>query len=137
MKNMLDPTRLLRGPMTGGKAALINTPLQRGVRRPDESANRFNGLPARAETVETVSRPHRSSITPRKRGVNERTALRRGATRAVVALAVAATLVSLAQPGIAAEVSLESAPPVVVKTVPVAGTADVDSGLTEIRVTYS
>lgn len=36
-----------------------------------------------------------------------------------------------------AQISLESAPPVVVKTVPVAGSANVDPGLTEIRVTYS
>jgi hypothetical protein len=37
----------------------------------------------------------------------------------------------------AAEISLESAPPVVVKTVPVAGSTDVDPALAEIRVTYS
>lgn len=37
----------------------------------------------------------------------------------------------------AAEPSLESAPPVVVKTVPVAGSAEVDPALTELRVTYS
>jgi len=49
----------------------------------------------------------------------------------------AAMLALLSSPVFAAEVSLESAPPVVVKTVPVAGTADVDPGLTEIRVTYS
>jgi tetratricopeptide (TPR) repeat protein len=35
------------------------------------------------------------------------------------------------------KISLESAPPVVVKTVPVAGATEVDSALTEIRVTYS
>jgi len=35
------------------------------------------------------------------------------------------------------EVSLKSAPPVVVKTVPVAGSTDVDSGLSELRVTFS
>lgn len=34
-------------------------------------------------------------------------------------------------------ISLESAPPVVVKTVPVAGVEDVDPGLTELRVTFS
>ena len=34
-------------------------------------------------------------------------------------------------------ITLESAPPVVVKTVPVAGAKDVDPTLTEIRVTYS
>jgi len=34
-------------------------------------------------------------------------------------------------------ISLESAPPVVVKTIPVAGATGVDPGLTEIRVTYS
>jgi len=35
------------------------------------------------------------------------------------------------------DVSLESVPPVVVKTVPEAGTADVDSKLTEIKVRFS
>lgn len=37
----------------------------------------------------------------------------------------------------AAEFSLESAPPVVVKTVPVAGTTDIDPSTAEIRVTFS
>jgi hypothetical protein len=35
------------------------------------------------------------------------------------------------------EVTLESVPPVVVKTVPEAGTAEVDPKLTEIKVTFS
>src|SRR5262245_33484178 len=35
------------------------------------------------------------------------------------------------------EVTLESVPPVVVKTVPQAGSADVDPKLTEIKVTFS
>jgi len=35
------------------------------------------------------------------------------------------------------KISLESAPPVVVRTVPMAGGAGVDPALTEIRVTYS
>jgi RNA polymerase sigma-70 factor (ECF subfamily) len=37
----------------------------------------------------------------------------------------------------AEDVTLESVPPVVVKTVPQAGAADVDPKLTEIRVTFS
>ncbi len=37
----------------------------------------------------------------------------------------------------AEEISLQAAPPVVVKTVPVAGSVDVDPALAEIRVTYS
>ncbi|HVX13517.1 MAG TPA: Ig-like domain-containing protein [Pirellulales bacterium] len=37
----------------------------------------------------------------------------------------------------AEEITLESAPPVVVKTVPAAGTADVDPATTEIQVTFS
>ena len=37
----------------------------------------------------------------------------------------------------AASISLETAPPVVVKTIPAAGATDVEPGLTEIRVTYS
>ena len=49
----------------------------------------------------------------------------------------AAMLTFLSWPVFAAEISLESAPPVVVKTVPVAGSADVNPGLTEIKVTYS
>src|SRR4051812_14024070 len=35
------------------------------------------------------------------------------------------------------EIALESVPPMVVKTVPEAGAADVDSKLTEIKVTFS
>src|SRR5438105_10723031 len=35
------------------------------------------------------------------------------------------------------DVTLESVPPVVVKTVPVAGAAEVDPKLTEIKVTFS
>ncbi len=37
----------------------------------------------------------------------------------------------------AQEITVESAPPVVVKTIPTAGDAEVDPGLTEIRVTFS
>jgi len=48
---------------------------------------------------------------------------------------IAAVLAFLSWPVGAAEVSLESAPPVVVKTLPVAGAADVDPGLTEVKVT--
>ena len=36
-----------------------------------------------------------------------------------------------------ADVTLDTAPPVVVKTVPVAGGAEVDPGLKEVRVTFS
>jgi len=54
------------------------------------------------------------------------------AALALVALAAAAV-----RPASAGEPSLQSAPPVVVKTVPVAGSTGVDPGLTEIRVTYS
>ena len=43
----------------------------------------------------------------------------------------------LAWPAAAGEISFQSAPPVVVKTVPVAGSVGVDPGLTEIRVTFS
>jgi hypothetical protein len=38
---------------------------------------------------------------------------------------------------IASQITLETAPPVVVRTVPVAGSVDVDPALSEIRVTYS
>ncbi|TAL05093.1 MAG: hypothetical protein EPO07_04140, partial [Verrucomicrobia bacterium] len=48
-----------------------------------------------------------------------------------------ATLACATRIGFAAEVSLESAPPVVVKTVPKAGATDVDPALTEIKVTFS
>ncbi|HEX5223420.1 MAG TPA: HEAT repeat domain-containing protein [Verrucomicrobiae bacterium] len=46
-------------------------------------------------------------------------------------------LVGVATLGVAADISLETAPPVVVKTVPTAGATDVDPALTEIKVTYS
>jgi RNA polymerase sigma-70 factor (ECF subfamily) len=54
---------------------------------------------------------------------------------AVVLIALAGGLFGVA--GRADEVSLESVPPVVVKTVPAAGAADVDPKLTEIKVTFS
>jgi RNA polymerase sigma-70 factor (ECF subfamily) len=52
-------------------------------------------------------------------------------------LLAAMTFLLAPQSASAQEVSLESAPPVVVKTVPPAGTRDVDPGLTEIQVTFS
>ncbi len=48
---------------------------------------------------------------------------------------VAATI--FAMPSFADDVALEMVPPVVVKTVPQAGVADVDAKTTEIQVTYS
>ena len=48
-----------------------------------------------------------------------------------------ALLVGLAGSAFASELTLESAPPVVVKTVPVAGATNIDPALTEIRVTFS
>jgi RNA polymerase sigma-70 factor (ECF subfamily) len=57
----------------------------------------------------------------------------RGGERVAVELAA---LVGVAA-GRADEVTLESVPPVVVKTVPEAGAADVDPKLTEIKVTFS
>ncbi len=44
---------------------------------------------------------------------------------------------AICQPAAAAEISLASAPPVVVKTDPIAGATDVAASLTEIRVTFS
>jgi RNA polymerase sigma-70 factor (ECF subfamily) len=52
-------------------------------------------------------------------------------------LCLSAALACAGQSGPTAQVSLESAPPVMVKTVPVAGATNIDPGLTEIRVTYS
>ncbi len=52
-------------------------------------------------------------------------------TMSVVALLVLVGVVR------ADEVTLESVPPVVIKTVPEAGAADVDPALTEIKVTFS
>jgi hypothetical protein len=49
---------------------LIHTPLQRGDRRTRRAGNRFSGFGGRGQTVETVSSPPESKITPRKRGVN-------------------------------------------------------------------
>ena len=51
---------------------------------------------------------------------------------------LAALVVGLSGPAARAdEVTLESVPPVVVKTIPAAGAGDVDPKLTEIRVTFS
>lgn len=57
--------------------------------------------------------------------------------KTIVILTVVAAMAGLAGTTRAAEVSLESAPPVVVKTVPVAGATEVDPARTEIRVTFS
>lgn len=54
-----------------------------------------------------------------------------------ITLSLAALATCLVGPASVAEISLESAPPVVVKTVPVAGATDVDPALTEIKVTFS
>lgn len=52
-------------------------------------------------------------------------------------LSLAALATALVGPAGAGELSLQSAPPVVVRTLPVAGATDVDPGLTEIRGTFS
>ena len=57
--------------------------------------------------------------------------------RIPIALLVAAMTSLPTGPMHAEQLSLRSAPPVVVRTVPVAGTTDVDPALTEIRVTFS
>ena len=54
---------------------LINTPLQRGEVGRWGGENRFNGFPAGAETVETVSVAGETVCTPLKRGVNENSRL--------------------------------------------------------------
>jgi hypothetical protein len=51
--------------------SLINTGLQPGEGTRSEHSNRFNGLRAGEETVETVSCPSTAQFTPLKRGVNE------------------------------------------------------------------
>jgi hypothetical protein len=51
-------------------------------------------------------------------------------------IACLAALATLLRAG-ADEISLQSAPPVVIKTVPAAGSTSVDPGLTELRVTFS
>jgi len=56
-------------------------------------------------------------------------------SRMVVILTLVGGLIGAA--GRADEVTLESVPPVVVKTAPVAGASDVDPKLTEIKVTFS
>ncbi len=57
--------------------------------------------------------------------------------KTIFLLTLTAATIWLIEPAGAAEITLESAPPVVVKTVPVAGATDVDPGLTELRVTFS
>jgi hypothetical protein len=46
-------------------------------------------------------------------------------------------VIALAATATGAEISLQTAPPVVIRTVPVAGTTDVDPAITELRVTFS
>ena len=57
--------------------------------------------------------------------------------KAPITLALSTLLAASFWPAGAAEISLETAPPVVVKTVPTSGATDVDPALTEIKVTYS
>jgi hypothetical protein len=57
--------------------------------------------------------------------------------RHVVVTLVAAAIGLGATAALADDVTLESVPPVVVKTVPEAGAAEVDPGMTEIKVTFS
>jgi hypothetical protein len=47
------------------------------------------------------------------------------------------TLAAVVSIAVADDVSVESAPPVIVKTLPQAGAADVDAKTTEIQVTFS
>ena len=54
--------------------------------------------------------------------------------RSLIAVLFALTVIGVSQ---ADEITLESVPPVVVKTVPAAGTPDVDPKTTEIKVTFS
>jgi hypothetical protein len=68
------PTPQMLGNRGCAAGLLINTPLQRGAGCAREPRNRFNGFPHPGETVETVSDPLGPSITPLKRGVNERAA---------------------------------------------------------------
>ncbi len=55
----------------------------------------------------------------------------------IFVICVTGAALALATPVKAQTISLESAPPVVVKTVPAAGATDVHPALTEIKVTYS
>lgn len=57
--------------------------------------------------------------------------------KAIFPSAFVALALAIGAAALAAEVTLESAPPVVVRTMPLAGATDVDPGLTEISVTYS
>jgi len=51
---------------------LINTLLQRGVKRGRGTPNRFNGFGRRMETAEAVKIPLLHSRTQLKQGVNEK-----------------------------------------------------------------
>lgn len=57
--------------------------------------------------------------------------------KAIIVTWVTGAALAFAAPVKAQTISLESAPPVVVKTVPAAGATDVDPALAEIKVTYS
>jgi RNA polymerase sigma-70 factor (ECF subfamily) len=73
-----------------------------------------------------------AAVRVSKHGVVGENAMKRS-TLVLGALAIGLS-VSLA---LAEDVTLESVPPVVVKTIPEAGTGDVDPKLTEIKVTFS
>jgi hypothetical protein len=55
---------------------IINTLLQRRVRRGAERQNRFSGFYALSKTAEAVRTPPPLSYTPLKQGVNQKNQLR-------------------------------------------------------------
>jgi LysM repeat protein len=75
---------------------------------------------------------HRTPNLCRRRGT-----LQAGGRKLRFALLAIAVIVPLAVWAQSQKLSVQTAPPVVVKTVPVAGATDVDPALTEIKVTYS
>ena len=66
------PGRMFRKATADSEAALINTPLQRGERHQAGVSNRINGFSHFAKTVKTVLHLSWTTLTPLKRGVNER-----------------------------------------------------------------
>jgi RNA polymerase sigma-70 factor (ECF subfamily) len=63
--------------------------------------------------------------------------MRRFPMKAALSIAMMCVLFSVFGVGRAQEVTLDSVPPVVVRTVPEAGSSDVDPAMKEIRVTFS
>ena len=117
-----------------------------------EPARRYQQASQIKTEVQTITSsappPPPSAVPPQKQGRGLRFALAGGVALALLAAAIVKFAFFSSAPALppsgaatpdasGSDISLETAPPVVVRTVPVAGSTEVDPALPEIRVTFS